>query len=323
MPEIIWGIIGCGDVAEVKSGPAFSKVKHSSLKAVMRRDLAKAEDFANRHNVPYFYNDAKYILEDSEINAVYIATPPASHLPYTLQALNAGKHVYLEKPMALHTAEAIEICNAVKASKLKLTVAHYRRRLPAFLKVAELLKNKDIGEVLFADIQILQTPKSDLVASSDLPWRFNSEISGGGLFHDLAPHQIDLMQRYFGAYSKAIGVSDTQNKYTTVDDVVNGIIQFKNGIQCRGIWSFNCAPESMKDECVIHGTAGKIVFSFFGTYVLLEKKGKIERFGFENPKHVQQPMIEAVVDYFRNLGSNPCPAEEALIVAEIMDAFCS
>ncbi|WP_299781799.1 Gfo/Idh/MocA family oxidoreductase [uncultured Formosa sp.] len=322
MDKIVWGIIGCGDVAEVKSGPAFSILERSELKSVMRRNLAKAEDFAKRHNVKHWYNDATQILEDSEINAVYIATPPASHLQYTLDAIKVGKHVYLEKPMALNSTEAERILNALKNANVKLTVAHYRRKLPAFLKVKELLEQNKIGEVLFADIQILQSRKSNLIAKSDLPWRLDPKVSGGGLFHDLAPHQLDLMYQYFGDYTKAIGFSSNRNN-VNADDIVNGIVYFKNGVQCRGIWSFNGAEADQKDECIIYGTTGRIEFSFFGEIVKYYKNGEEFVFNFSNPKHVQQPMIAAVLDYFLGKGENPCSAEEAFSVTQIMDAFTS
>ncbi|WP_218017720.1 Gfo/Idh/MocA family protein [Formosa haliotis] len=283
MDNIVWGIIGCGDVAEVKSGPAFYKLAQSELKSVMRRNLSKAQDFAKRHNVPYAFDDAKAILNDPEINAVYIATPPSSHLSYTLSAIEAGKHVYLEKPMALNALEAKQIVEALKDTKSKLTVAHYRRHLPAFLKVKDLLVKHEIGRVLYADIQILQARKSNLIANADEFWRLNPTISGGGYFHDLAPHQLDLMLQYFGSYTDAFGCSKREeNEFAA--SLVNGIIRFKNGVQCRGIWSFNMPESESKDECVIYGTAGKIVFSFFGEVVRCYKNGveTVYRFKIQN-----------------------------------------
>src|SRR5205085_8185937 len=101
MDKINWGIIGCGDVTEVKSGPAFNKVKNSSLVAVMRRNAVKAKDYAQRHNVPKWYTDANDLIADPKINAIYIATPPSSHEKYTLAVLDAGKPVYVEKPMSI------------------------------------------------------------------------------------------------------------------------------------------------------------------------------------------------------------------------------
>ena len=85
MNAVKWGIIGCGDVTEVKSGPAFNKVKNSSLVAVMRRDGEKARDYAHRHNVPKWYSDAEALINDPDVNAVYVATPPSSHVSFRSQ----------------------------------------------------------------------------------------------------------------------------------------------------------------------------------------------------------------------------------------------
>ncbi len=117
MKKINWGIIGCGDVTEVKSGPAFNKVKNSALVAVMRRDAAKAEDYAKRHNVPKWYTDANSLINDPDINAIYVATPPSSHEAYSIAALQAGKPVYVEKPMSMNAAEAENMMKAVCGEK--------------------------------------------------------------------------------------------------------------------------------------------------------------------------------------------------------------
>jgi predicted dehydrogenase len=319
MSKISWGIIGCGDVAEVKSGPAFQKAEGSGLLAVMRRDGLKAKDFAERHGVPLWYDNASNIFKNKDINAVYIATPPSTHLKYALQALKAGKDVYLEKPMVLNKEEASILYNAVKESKNKLTVAHYRRYLPAFLKVKSLLDENTIGELRFSDIQFLQPLKSDVIAKSEVNWRLNPEVSGGGLFHDIAPHQIDLMCYFFGDYIEAKGVSTSQNK--EVDDIVNGLITFKSGVQFRGVWCFNVSEISKKDNCTIYGSKGSISFSFYGEEVILDLNGHIHTFKFENPKHVQQPMIQETVDYLLEKRNNPCSVAEGLVVTTIMDAF--
>src|SRR6476646_8946793 len=127
---IRWGIIGCGDVTEVKSGPAFNKVPNSTLVAVMRRDGKKAEEYATRHQVPKWYDNADRLINDPDVNAIYVATPPSTHEQYTLAALNAGKPVYVEKPMALHAASAMRMAETAKEENLPLVVAHYRREQP-------------------------------------------------------------------------------------------------------------------------------------------------------------------------------------------------
>lgn len=323
MKAVVWGIIGCGDVTEVKSGPAFNKVKNSSLLAVMRRDAMKAKDYALRHKVALWYSDANHLLDNDSINSIYIATPPSSHLEYALKAIKRNKNVYLEKPMALNAHEAEQICDALKTSQSKLTVAHYRRQLPMFRKVKQLINNNEIGEIRCADLQLLQPLRTDLVASTDNNWRINKSVSGGGYFHDLAPHQLDLLYYFFGDYEKAQGFAINQSKAYNADDVINGIIQFKNGIQCKGLWAFNVSNYSNMDELKIHGSLGEIKLSIFGNEIEITKNGTTEVFKFEHPEHVQQPMIESAVNYFLGKQDNPCSAREGLRVMGIMDNFCS
>jgi len=147
MNKINWGIIGCGDVTEIKSGPAFNKVPHSALVAVMRRNANKAADYAHRHNVSRWYADAQQLIHDNEVNAIYIATPPSSHAEYALQAINAGKSVYVEKPMALNYSAAKKMAQVAQEKNVKMVVAHYRREWPLFIKLKQLVNNKVIGNI--------------------------------------------------------------------------------------------------------------------------------------------------------------------------------
>ncbi|SHJ71006.1 Predicted dehydrogenase [Maribacter aquivivus] len=316
MEEINWGIIGCGDVAEVKSGPAFQRVANSNLLSVMRRNEEKAKDFAKRHNIQHWTSNPNDILNNKNINAVYIATPPSSHLKYALQALKAGKHVYLEKPMALNADEAKQICNALKNSTNKLTMAHYRRKLPAFLKVKELLEANSIGVILHIDLQVLQSKKKLFVANVKDNWRIQPAVSGGGYFYDLAPHHIDLMIYFFGPIDKVLGLTKSTTRNANVEEIVNGIISFQNGIQFRGIWNFNVAENNQKDQCIIYGSEGSIEFSFFGSELILKTIKEEQILSFTNPKHVQEPMIQATVDYFLGKEENPCQAEDGLLVMD-------
>jgi predicted dehydrogenase len=319
METIKWGIIGCGDVAEVKSGPAFQKAANSELVAVMRRNVEKAKDFADRHNVPFYYNNIDDIISHPKINALYIATPPSTHLEIAKKCLAAKKFIYLEKPMTINSAEAEEL-NEIVTENDTIVVAHYRRKLLPFLKVKELIDSKIIGDIIFADIQILQSKENTIITKTEDHWRLNPEISGGGYFNDIAPHQIDLMYYYFGEIKKSEGFSASINK-DGVHDVVNGIIEFINGIQFKGIWNFNTSENETKDECKIYGTKGTISFSFYGDKVILSTEGNEEIFNFKSPKHIQQPMIEATIDYFLTKKNNPNTVKEGLEVMKIIDSF--
>jgi predicted dehydrogenase len=323
MSIIKWGIIGCGDVTEVKSGPAFQKVEGSELIAVMRRDAAKAEDYAKRHKVPKWYTDANDLINDPEINAVYVATPPNFHEEYTLAALKAGKPVYVEKPMAMNAASAIQMAAASKEYDSKLVVAHYRRALPLFIKIKELIDTKAVGEIQLANLQMLRSHKPDTDAKDEVNWRVNPEISGGGLFHDLAPHQIDLMLFFFGKAKSYQGFSANQAGLYSADDVVIGQIVFENKVLFNGIWGFAVSPESETEFVEIIGSKGKILFSVFGPYYTVTTAGKEERFEVPPPPHIQQPMIEQVVNYFLGNGENPCSAAVGIKVMQMIDSFCT
>ncbi|MGH2563272.1 MAG: Gfo/Idh/MocA family protein [Ginsengibacter sp.] len=323
MKEIRWGIIGCGNVTEIKSGPAFNKVKNSSLVAVMRRNAEKAKDYANRHHVPKWYDNATELINDKDVNAIYIATPPSSHESYALAALNAGKPVYVEKPMTLDSPSAVKMMQSAKESNIKLSLAHYRRAQPYFKKIKQLIDNKIIGQVRFANLtfQKKQLSKEEL----ELPgnrWRVDTTLSGGGLFHDLAPHQLDLMYYFFGGAKYARGISVNQSHIYNADDVVTGNILFKNGIVFDGLWCFNIGKENEKDICEIVGSEGSITFSVFNEQrIILCQKGSEEVISFTPPPHVQQPMIEKVVEYFLDEGPNPCSGEDGVEVMKLLDDF--
>lgn len=323
MKKINWGIIGCGDVTEIKSGPAFSKVKNSSLVAVMRRNAEKAKDYARRHNVPKWYDDAMNLINDPDVNAVYIATPPSSHETYTLAALQAGKPVYVEKPMTVNFSSAVKMMNAVKETDVKLSIAHYRREQPFFKKIKQLLDDKIIGEIRIVQLNFYNKILS--AAELKLPgyaWRVDAAVAGGGLFHDLAPHQLDLMYYFFGAVEKATGISVNQSHQYNADDVVSGNILFKNGIVFNGLWCFNVEPHNERDSCEIIGSEGSISFSVFGQQKLsIIKNNTTEIIPFKPLEHVQQPMIEKVVAYFLDEGPNPCSAEDGAEIMLLMDQF--
>lgn len=317
-PGIQWGIIGCGDVTEIKSGPAFNKVPNSKLVAVMRRDAARAKDYAERHGVPAWYSDATALINDPAVNAVYVATPPLQHEAYTVQALLAGKPVYVEKPMAIEAKAARRMKEAAERTGARLCVAHYRRQQPLFLKVKALLAEGTIGVPRLVNLRCLQPHRDPMITKTEDAWRYNPAISGGGLFYDLAPHQLDLLLYFFGQPLQVQGFSvNAANLYPAEDSTV-GQALFANKILFNGAWCFTAAEK--KDSCEIIGSEGSLRFKIFEHRELLLKKGDVlTRFPFAPLPHVQEPMIETVVQYFLGQGENPCSAEDGLAVMEMMD----
>jgi predicted dehydrogenase len=323
MQTIQWGIIGCGDVTEVKSGPAFNKVPSSKLIAVMRRNAAKAKDYAQRHSVEKWYSNAEDLINDPDVNAIYIATPPLYHEAYTMAALKAGKPVYVEKPMAINAKGAKKMWDASQKSGAKLSVAHYRREQPLFKKIKEVLREGVIGSIRFVTMQFFQPLNSEMIAKSEVNWRIDPAISGGGLFHDLAPHQLDLMLYFFGTPKRVSGISHNISHLYTVDDTVSGQIVFENNVLFNGLWCFTAPQQENRDVVEIIGSKGKIVFSVFDHQPLkIHRVGeKEEIISFEKLEHVQQPMIQKVVDYFLDKSPNPCTAEDGVEVMWLIDTF--
>ncbi len=318
MEKICWGIIGCGNVTEVKSGPAFNKVEHSSLMAVSRRDEEKLADYVKRHQVPMSFTNALDLIHSDHINAIYIATPPDVREAYAIEAMQLGKPVYLEKPMALNLAACKRLKAASEKLGIKLSVAHYRRNLPLFMEVKNILEQDLIGAV--KEVQITMLKKTDKAAKDPSNWRVDPSIAGGGYFYDLAPHQIDLVFYFFGKPKSFSGISTNKAGLYKAEDFVQGTIELENGIVCKGLWDFSINGEE-KDEFLIIGEKGTIRFPVFGLFIEVESNGQVKTIPFEAPKHNQQNHIQAVVNYFLGKGENPCSAEDAILSMEVMESF--
>lgn len=318
---IHWGIIGCGNVTELKSGPAFNKVANSSLVAVMRRDASLAEDYAKRHAVPKWYSHAADLINDPDVNAIYIATPPKQHEEYAIAAMQAGKPVYVEKPMALDLAACRRMEQVSKETGVKLVVAHYRRALPLFIRVKELLDQHAIGDIRFARISLLQPDQSAMIAKTGTNWRVDPALAGAGLFYDLAPHQLDLLIHFLGKPTSSIGLAVNQAGLYTAEDLVVGVAQLPHQVLFNGTWCFTTPEGKEEDLFEIQGSTGSLRFAVFGHALTIERNGIIETEKFDPPQHIQQPMIEKIVPYFLGNASNPCSAADAIQSMEMMEQF--
>jgi predicted dehydrogenase len=314
-----WGIIGCGNVTEVKSGPAFSKVKDSSLMAVMRRDSFLAEDYARRHNVPKFYSKASDLINDKEIDAVYIATPPSSHAEYAIEVIKARKPVYIEKPMASSYSECLKINKAAEKYKVPVFVAFYRRALPGFLFVKDLIEKGSIGNVRFVLLQLFKSPSNDEKAGK-LSWRVDPDIAGAGHFYDLASHQLDYLDFLFGPILKVRSIALNQAGLYKAEDYVSAEFMFCNNIAGTGTWSFGASVESGRDTIEIIGDKGTVKFTTFSfePIVLTNESGRQE-FINERPEHVQYFLIDKIVKSLHGQGASPSTGNTGARTSKIME----
>ncbi|MBB5211717.1 Gfo/Idh/MocA family protein [Microbulbifer hydrolyticus] len=315
--QINWGIIGCGNVTEVKSGPAFNKVAGSKLVAVMRRDKAKLRDYAARHAVPKVYESADELINDPEIDAIYVATPPGSHKEYALKVASANKHCCLEKPMALNFEECCEINAAFAGKQAQLFVAYYRRSLPRFRKVKEWLESGKIGAVRHINWSYCRSPSpADL--SPDYDWHTDPVVSGGGHFVDLACHGLDLFMFLAGDIREAKGIAVNQQNLYDAEDAVSACWVFESGATGSGFWNFGASERV--DQVVITGSAGNIRFSVFSDEpFVLESAAGSEVAEIGNPENIQYFHIENMVKHLNGEALHPAPGDKAARASLVMD----
>jgi len=322
--DIVWGVIGGGRVCEKKSMPAMQIIPHSRVKTVMRRDETAGRDFILRHGIPNYTNSPADIFNDPEINAVYIATPPDSHAAYAIAAAAAGKAIYVEKPMARKHNECRAMIRECKRYNVPLFVAYYRRALPHFLRVRELLEDKAIGKTCSVRITFSRPPYREDIEDPEKNWRVLPQISGGGHFHDLASHQLDLMDFLFGPIKKAHGITGNSAGYYQPADTVAAVFSFKNGVTGCGSWCFVSPSEEQKDEILILGTKGSLRFSTFEhacIHGITDSMGVIKE-EYDLPVHIQEPLIRTIVSELRGEGYCPSRGETAARTSRVMDRIC-
>jgi predicted dehydrogenase len=315
MATIRWGIIGCGDVAEVKSGPALYKADGSALVAVMRRDRAKADDYARRHNVPRVHERADDLIDDPDVDAVYIATPPSSHCDLALRTAAARKPCLVEKPMAMNQAECLQMVEAFRAAQTPLWVAYYRRALPRFLRVRELLRAGAIGQLTSVHVKVTDPLVTGEAAKA---WRFNPDIAGAGLFLDLASHYFDIIDFLAGPITAAAGFPLNTGGSYAAEDVTATAFQIGDKVVGTGVWNFN-APTSA-DSIVFTGSAGEISTAVRADEdVVVTRSGGSNLYRFRNPPHVHQPLIQTIVDELRGKGTCESTGESGARSAWVTD----
>ena len=304
MKKLQWGFVGCGEVTEKKSGPAFSEVEGSSVVAVMSRDAKKAKSYAERHKVKKWYTDAQELINDPEVNAVYIATPPSSHTTFAIMAMKAGKPVYVEKPLAASYEDCVRINKVYEDTKVPCFVAYYRRELPYFKKVKDIINSGQLGKIINVQIRFAVPPRDlDYEKADKLPWRLQPDIAGGGYFYDLASHQLDLLQYFFGVITEANGICANRGGLYEAEDSVSACFRFETGLPGSGSWCFVAHDSASEDRIEIVGDKGKVCFSVFNYEpIVLHTSNGAQRIEVPNPPYVQFPLIKSVVEHLQGIG---------------------
>lgn len=321
MKLLKWGFIGCGEVTEKKSGPAFNEVEGSEVIAVMSRSEKKARSYAERHHISKWYTDAQELIDDPDVNAIYIATPPSSHATFAIMAMRAGKPVYVEKPLAASYDDCARINRISEQTGVPCFVAYYRRYLPYFRKVKEIIRQGGIGDIMNVQIRFSCPPRDlDYSSGGSLPWRLQPDIAGGGYFYDLAPHQLDLLQDLFGVITEAEGMCANRAGLYSAEDSVSACFRFESGLPGSGSWCFVGHKSAKEDRIEVIDDKGMLCFSVYNydPIQLVTSEGTTS-ITVPNPPYVQLPIIKAVIEDLQGFGACSCTSVSATPVNWVLD----
>jgi 1,5-anhydro-D-fructose reductase (1,5-anhydro-D-mannitol-forming) len=313
---IRWGIIGCGNVAEFKSGPPLYRTPGSELIAVMRRDAAKATEFAQRHGARRWYNDVAALIADEDVNAIYIASPHALHTTHVKLAAAAGKIVLCEKPVGISTAEAQACVEVCRAHGVPLSVPYYRRYWPIVRKMRELLNDGAIGRVVAARVQLADYFAGD----PDRPWLTARESSGGGALANAGSHWVDLIRYLLGdIVSVSAQCSSSASGFETEDTIV---VQLETVEYALVSLSITLQSPVNTNEFDISGTKGRLrATSLAGGQLILDRVGEQPQvMSLPRSRFAHAEFIAELINRLRKDQPVPVPGEEAVAAWRIMEA---
>ena len=252
--KVGWGLVGCGDIARKRVAPALRDLESCELVAVSRADAARAESFAREFGARRWHADWRGLIEDAEVEAVYVATPVRLHAEQTIAAAEAGKHVLCEKPMALTVAECERMNAAAEANGVLLGVAYYRRFYPAVERVREVLESGEIGVPVVAQMNAFE--RFDPAPDHPRGWLLNRQQSGGGPMFDFGCHRVEVLFNLFGDVTAVKGLASNVIFEREVEDTACAVLQFENGTQA--VLSVTHAARDPQDTLEVFGSEGSV-----------------------------------------------------------------
>jgi 1,5-anhydro-D-fructose reductase (1,5-anhydro-D-mannitol-forming) len=281
----------------------------------MRRDAAKARDYAERHGVPRWYVRAEDLIADDAVDAVYVATPPSTHCDLSLRVAAARKPCLVEKPMALNHGECVRMVDAFDRAEVPLWVAYYRRALPRFVATKEFLRNGLVGRVTSVHVEVM----APLLAGRDARiWRVDPAIAGAGLLFDLGSHAFDLLDFLIGPIAGIDAVAVNTGGTYAAEDVTTAAFEFSTGAAGSAVFNFNASGKG--DAITIRGSAAVIETTIFGdTDVIVRTAASTDVHEIRNPPHVHQPLIQTIVDELHGRGLCPSTGESAARTSWVLD----
>ena len=291
MSTLKWAIVGCSDITNKAAAPAMVADAHSSIVAFYSHDLQRAEQMRRTFGAATAYDDLPAMLADPRIEAVYVGSPPHRHAAEASAALEAGKHVLCEKPMALSIEDCRRMNAAARAGDVHLAIAYYRRFWPKARKMKALISRGAIGRPVSARIRVgrYYNPDPDDIQA----WRVRVDQAGGGALLDVGSHRLDVMCWLLGMPQRAAGAMATLSMDYEVPDTETLICVFDSGAQlvCEASWNV----DTLLDEFEVRGTEATLIATPFdaGQTLILDRYGETEQLDCLRPEGNRHgPMIE-------------------------------
>lgn len=314
---IRWAVVGCGDIANKSVAPAINAGPDSALVTFFSHTHERARQMCDDHGAERATSDLSEVTEAADIDAVYISSPVHRHAPETLAALRGGKHVIVEKPMALTVADCEEMIAAAEEAGVRLAVAYYRRFFPRSRRIRALIDDGAIGRPVVCEITICSRPT--ITRDNPKYWRLLPEKAGGGALMDVGSHRLDLACYFLGDPVEVCGFADALDREDMqVPDLESLVCRMESGahVHCTASWAIG----ERADDLLIRGTEGAVeARPYDGGPLLLHRGGQTETLEVADPAdNWHSPLID---DFARALveGREPeFPARDGLQASRIM-----
>ncbi len=289
MNKLRWGLIGCGDISRKRVAPALRDLETCELVAINRSRVEMAESFAREFGARRWYGDWRELIADSEVDAVYIATPVYLHAEQTIAAAEAGKQVLCEKPMAMNVAECDRMIAACQLNGVHLGIAYYRHFYPVLLRVKELIASGEIGKPVLAQVNAFE--RFNPQPGDDRYWLLEKDKAGGGPMMDFGCHRIEILLNLFGSIRQIKSIVGRTLFEREVEDTCVASFEFETGMQA--VLNVTHAAFESRDTVDIFGSEGSLHLPVLNRGELRIKKAAGERTE-QHPPHanIHLPLIE-------------------------------
>ena len=312
-----WLLAGAGDIAKKRVAPALSSVDGSHIEAVCDLRMERGRALASSYGVEKVYTDYETALCDNEIDAVYIATPVYLHTGMAVQALKAGKHVLVEKPLGLTGDDAVSAVTAEADTGLACGCAYFRRLSPRYTMLKKMIGNGAFGRIVL--VRMAYFSWFDPAKNDPKYWRTVFSRSGGGPVSDMGTHMFDVLIGLLGLPETVAAMTSTLERDWDVEDSAVMTMRMNGGALATASFHWNSKTWVHMFEIV--GTESKVLWQPYDSGPVIATIGRdIQEFDMPNAENVHMPLVEDFVDAVREGRKPAVTFEEAAKTNRLMDA---